>query len=234
MGCINTIVPFVLLTWGQQFVPSSLAAVLSSSTPLFVVPLVALVSKSERITLPILIGTGLGYAGVIGMLSVQTDDRESIAITGSLAIVSSSVVYAVANLVSRHLLVEREHSALTLAFVQSAFATLILAPLALLLDHGGDTVALESMASLIWLGMLGSGLCYVLYFELLRVWGSVRTSMNTFVQPIVAVVLGVSLLGEAYTIDSALAGIVTVIGVGIVSIARYSDGELASQSETGI
>jgi drug/metabolite transporter (DMT)-like permease len=87
------------------------------------------------------------------------------------------------------------------ALFQVTFAAAIVIPIALLVDRPFATVTLEpsSIAAVLWLGLLGSGLAYIAYFTVLRAWGATRTSMVAYLLPVVGIVLGAVVLNDPVT-----------------------------------
>jgi drug/metabolite transporter (DMT)-like permease len=94
----------------------------------------------------------------------------------------------------------------------------ITATIALLLEHPLDSrPAPDAVFAVVWLGLLGSGLAYVLYFRLLSRWGATRTSMVAYLLPIVGIVLGFLVLGEPIDARLILGTVLVVAGVGLVN-----------------
>jgi drug/metabolite transporter (DMT)-like permease len=227
LALVNVTVPFTLLTWGQQFVNTSLTAVLSSATPLLVFAITSVTERDERFSWLRLLGTLTAFAG-IAVLSYGTaaDPSGTFSTIGVLAILGSSVVFAAGNVLSRR--ITRTQPALVVAFVQSVASCLLEIPLVTLTgDWHYHPAGWEPIVAMLWLGIVGSALTYVIYFHLIRVWGSTRTSLNTYLQPIVGVGLGVLVLGEAISTQTLMA--MGVVGCGVAlflwGTARQSRGD---------
>jgi drug/metabolite transporter (DMT)-like permease len=100
-GLLNNVVPFTLIVWGQQHIPSGLAGILNSSTAVFTVLLASLVFADERLTLRKATGVGLGFVGVsltVGVSTLASFDPYSL---GQLAVIGATLSYAVAGMVGR-------------------------------------------------------------------------------------------------------------------------------------
>jgi drug/metabolite transporter (DMT)-like permease len=93
------------------------------------------------------------------------------------------------------------------------FALLIVGALAIVLERPWETATPDAEAwfSVIWLGILGSGMAYLAYFRLLGRWGATRTSLVAYLLPVVGIVLGYLVLQEPIDV-SLLAGTALVIG----------------------
>lgn len=224
MGLFNNSLAFVLIPWGEQYIPSSLAAILNSTVPLFTIVLAHFVVADERLTNRRVGGLVIGFSGVVALMAPQSggsgSDLSNLdSLLGSLAIVVASVCYAIATVIGRRNL-RGEQPVLTSA-TQVSFGALWLLPLALL---SGDLSSLSSVspfiwASMLWLGAVGSGLAYLLYFMLLREVGATQVVVVTYVLPFIGVALGVLLLNEPLTwsmiagLGLILAGLIAINGV---------------------
>lgn len=214
LALVNITIPFTMITWGQQYVSSSLTSVLSSTTPLFVFALTSLSGRDEKFSILRLIGTCGAFAGIAVLSLGAGGGQDKFSVGGVLMVLGSSVVYAFGNIFSRK--VTRTHPALTVACLQSAIGCLLEIPIVTV--SGGWTVTHDGalpVLALIWLGVMGSGLTYLLYFHFIRTWGSTRTAMNTYFQPAVGVLLGVLILGEAFTAPMVLGLFLTAAGVAV-------------------
>jgi drug/metabolite transporter (DMT)-like permease len=216
LGLTNTALPFVLISWGEQTIDSAMASILNSSVPLFTLVIAHFALKDERITVDRGLGLLIGLLGV-GVLVGKDLDLNSLGGQGAgqLAVLAAAVCYAGSAVFARKILRD-------VHFIVQAAIPLI----------GGDIVIwlaaarLESPLSLpqlpltwtalAWLGLLGSCLAYLLYYYLLTTIGPTRSTMVTYLFPIVGVILGVLFLQEQIGWrllaggSLVLAGIVTV------------------------
>ena len=101
LGVIGNAVPFSLITWGQQTVPSGLAAILNASTSVFGVLVAAVFFHDERLTPRKLIGVALGFAGVATAIGMQALTRLDLTALGQLALVAASLSYAFTGIVGK-------------------------------------------------------------------------------------------------------------------------------------
>lgn len=224
MGLFNNSLAFVLIPWGEQYISSSLAAILNSTVPLFTIVLAHFFVADERLTNRRVGGLVIGFSGVVVLMAPQSAGSGSDlgnldSLLGSLAIVVASVCYAIATVIGRRNL-RGEQPVLTSA-TQVSFGALWLLPLVLL---SGGLPALANVspfiwASMLWLGAVGSGLAYLLYFMLLREVGATQVVVVTYVLPFIGVALGVILLNEPLTwsmiagLGLILAGLIAINGV---------------------
>ena len=228
MAVLNIVVPFWLITFGEQTVNSSLASILNATVPLFTIILAASFLHDEPITVNRLVGLVVGFAGVVLLTSRGMGAATPGGGIGELALIGSSVSYAAGNVYARRNM--RGVAPLAVAVCQVGIAFLITTILAFAIeDPLSATLTPTAIFAVIWLGLLGSGLAYLVFFRMLSRWGSTRTSLVAYVLPIWGIALGVLVLQE--TIDTAvLAGTVLIIGgVALVS-ARYGARRLFGRS----
>jgi drug/metabolite transporter (DMT)-like permease len=219
MALINITIPFALITWAEQSVDSALAAILNSSVPLFVIVIAPLFLPDEPIRLNGVVGLAVGFIGVVllvspGLMSATGD------LAGSVALLGSSLAYALGNVYSRRNV--RGLPPLVPAVFQVTFAFLIVGVIALVVERPWETVRPDPAAwfSVIWLGVFGSGLAYMLYFRLLGRWGATRTALVAYLLPIYGIVLGFLVLQEHIDITLILGTALIIAGVAIVNSPR--------------
>ena len=229
VGVINVAVPFALITWAEQAIGSALASILQGLTPLFALVFAAIVLHDEPITINKLGGLVVGFAGaaiILGRHLAPAPGADPTAeLLGELALVLSCVSNAASGVFLRRTigtrpLVDdpatgpRALRPAEIALPQNTVGFVITAALALLLESGSGFPApasAEAWVSVIWLGLVGSAIAYLLFFRLLNAWGVYRTSLITYAMPVVGIFLGVLVLEE--TIDlQTLAGTAMVIG----------------------
>lgn len=224
LALVNIVVPFTLITWGEQSIESALASILNSTVPLFTIVLAALVLHDEPITVNRLVGLAVGFAGVVILTSRNLGSAAGGNPVGELAILGSSLSYACGNVYARRMV--HGLRPMVPAFFQVSIAFLVTATLALLTERPfGLSLRADALFAVGWLGVFGSGFAYLVFFRLLRSWGSTRTSLVAYVLPIVGIVLGFVVLGE--TIDARiLAGTALIVGGVALVNSRYGTRRL--------
>ncbi len=217
MGVFNLVVPFLLITWGETKIDSSLASILNAATPLFVIIIAHFWLHDEKITGARLGGLLLGFAGVV-VLVLQNLKPETMQgdILGELAVLLATVSYAVALIFSRRYLRG------TKPVVQSTMILVMATALMWIIMPAADRplvfpVTPLTWIAVIWLGMLGLCVAYLLFFHLNNVWGPTRASLVTYVFPVVGVVLGIVFLSEPLTWNMIVGSILVVGGIGVVN-----------------
>ncbi|MGA2111470.1 MAG: DMT family transporter [Anaerolineales bacterium] len=218
LGIVNTAIPFVLISWGEERIPSALAAVLNGTTPLFTIVIAHLFLPDDRITVARAAGLAVGFAGVIVLLS-----RDLGAATLRASWLAQGAVLLAAVFYAGSAVFARSHFRGVSPIVH-AFLPLVAADAAvwLLLPVVEAPVRLPTLPitwlALAWLGLLGSCLAYLLYYYLIHAWGPTRATVVTYVFPVVGLVLGILFLHE--TADwRLLGGSALIVGsIGLINL----------------
>ena len=217
MGFFSVALPFLLITWAEQSVDSSLAAVLTGAVPLFVIPFAAILLPSEKITLNAVIGIAIGLVGVAVVVGFNPASLVGTELVAQLALIGAAASYALGGVYARRNV--QGLRPMIPAFFQVLFALVMTAIPAILLERPWEgPLTTSAIFAVIWLGLLGSGAAYLIFFRLLRSWGATRTSLVAYLLPIWGLVLGAIVLSEP--IDARLiAGTALVIaGIGLVNM----------------
>jgi drug/metabolite transporter (DMT)-like permease len=215
LGAINIALPFSLITFAETSVDSSLASVINSAVPLFVIVIAAMSLPGEAITLNRLAGLVVGFVGVAILVGFDIAKLLSGGAVGELALLGATISYAIGNVYAkRHVHGLRP---MIPAVFQVFFGLLITGTLAFVTEHpmAVDWTP-ESLLAVAWLGLLGSGLAYLSYFRILQHWGATRTSLVAYLLPIYGIALGSLVLHEPIAL-SMLVGTALIIG-GIVLV----------------
>jgi drug/metabolite transporter (DMT)-like permease len=197
--------PTFLTAWGEQHVSSSAAGILTATDPLFTALLALWLIRSEVPDRRRLAGLVIGFAGVVALLGV--DFRGSAAqLLGSGAVLLSALGYAGAALLYRRWLADEPALAVTaLMTVLSSLAFAVPAGL----DLPRQVPPAASILAVATLGIVNTGVAYWLFYLLIDEAGAATASVITYVMPVVALFLGVGLLGEKLTIG-AVAGLILI------------------------
>jgi drug/metabolite transporter (DMT)-like permease len=224
----GNVVPWTLLAWAQQYITSALAAVLNAATPLFTAILAAL-ALSERLRPVQIAGLMTGIAGVIMAAGLGASDLHGSSLPGALGVVGVTACYGIAWVyMRRHLLGLQPMVA---AAGQLTLGAVMLAPLALattIVD--GISLTPSRAGAILMLGVFGTGIAYVLTYAIVAELGATKASLVTYLVPVVAVVVGVAVLGEPFEWRLVLGGVLTIGGVAAVTLGRHLGA--AAQADT--
>ena len=216
MAIINITIPFLLITWAEASVESSLAAILTSPVPLFAIVLSALFLTDEPIRVNGLVGLLVGFVGVVIVTSPGlTGDKSSL--TGELALLGAAFSYAAGAVYSR-----RNVRGLP-PMIPAVFQVTLRG------DHRHDPRGRlrapvdrdagrrgRSSRSCGW-ASLGSGVAYLLVFRLFSHWGATRTTLVAYLLPVVGIVLGYLVLDEPIDGRLILGTALIIAGVFLVN-----------------
>ncbi|MFQ5407694.1 MAG: DMT family transporter [Anaerolineales bacterium] len=218
LGMINPAIPFVLIAWGEQRIASGLAAVLNSTMPLFVLILAHFLLQDERMSLRKSLGLAVGFGGVfvIVMRSPNVNETSS-TFFGYLAVLLATFSYAFGAVYVRRYLRDISPVVQTACMLLVAEVLLWVAVAVFETPHVWPSLR-DTWISIVWLGILGTTVGYLMFFYLIREWGATRSSLVTYVLPVIGLVLGIVFLGES--IDARLWVGTTLVLCGIVIVNR--------------
>jgi drug/metabolite transporter (DMT)-like permease len=200
-------VPFLLIAAGEDRVASSLAAILIAAMPLMVALLAVWLSPQDRPTGLRLVGLVVGFGGVVALLGVDVAGRPG-ELLGAVLILVATLGYASATIIVNRRLADLDPLGPIAASL--VLATLGLVPAVLVTPPGGVPPG-DALGALAVLGFVCTALGLVLFFRLIVEAGPSRASVITYVNPLVAVVLGVLVLDERLGAMSAV-GLVAILG----------------------
>jgi drug/metabolite transporter (DMT)-like permease len=215
MGAINNVVPFSLILSGQTQIASGLASILNATTPLWTILIAHAFTADERMTANRLAGVLVGLAGVTVMIGPSLLGGLGLNLVAQLAVVGAAVSYGFAGVYGRRF---RGQPPLQIAAGQLTASTLMLAPLALAVDQPW-TFSLpgwEVWVALAGLGLVCSALAYTIFFRLLASAGATNLALVTLLVPVVAILLGTTILGESLELRHL--GGMALIGAGLAAI----------------
>ena len=217
LGALNMVIPMALISWGQQFIPSGMASILNATVPLFTIVLAAALLADEYITPAKISGLALGFAGVVVLASPNltaagADEDAAAAVAGMAAVAAAGFFYALASVYVRRRItgmpiVEQPDGStraplpVEIALGTTASALLMITVLAVLFERpeGGLITVPQTVGAwvgVVWLGALGTGVAYLIFYRLIARWGATRTTLVTYVIPLVAIVVGYIFLDE--------------------------------------
>jgi drug/metabolite transporter (DMT)-like permease len=200
-------VPFLLIAAGEQHIASSLAAILIASMPLMVALLSVRLSPEDRPTGLRLVGLVIGFGGVVALLGVDVAGRPG-ELLGAVLVLVATLGYATAPIIVNRRLADLDPLGPIAASL--AMATLLLTP-AVLVSPPDEVPPGDALAALAVLGVVCTALGLVLFFQLIVEAGPSRASVITYVNPLVAVVLGVVVLDERVGAMSVV-GLLAILG----------------------
>ena len=216
----NSIGAWTVLAWGQQFVGAGLASVLNSTSPIFVILMIACVTRHEGLGGRKLLGAAIGVIGVVLVVGVDVLDGLGEQVAGQVACLIGAALYAGAAIYGKrfgHL------SAVTTAAGTMIWASAVLVPAALILERPWTlSPSFAAIAATFVLSVLCTGLALLIYFRLVRTLGSMGVASQSYLRAGVGVILGMVFLGETFTVPIALGLVIAVAGVVLINLPQRS------------
>ena len=206
-------IPFALFAFGETKVSSAVAGISNSTTPLWVMVVSLAILPGERPTRQRVLGLFMGFAGVLVVLGPWRDLGGQLA--GYLACFAAAACYGLAYPYTRRVLTDRPESGVALSAAQVLLGTLQLVPFVAATTSPPDSYPVDAVLSLVALGAGGTGIAYVLNYDLIRRAGAQVASTVTYVVPLFAVVLGVVVLGERLSWNQPVGAAVVLAGVAL-------------------
>ncbi len=199
-------IPFLLISMGEQHIASSLAGLLIAALPLFVALLALRFDAAERVSGLRLLGLALGIGGVAALLGIDIGG-DNVQLLGAGMVLLATLSYAASTLLIKRAFADA--SMLGVVTVATTIASVVLAPFAVALTPS-RMPSLGVVLALVALGVLCTAAALMLYFALIVEAGPSRASVITYLNPAVAVALGVAVLGEPLT-AAVIAGFLLII-----------------------
>ena len=221
LGVFNNAVPFWLFGFAEKSIDTGLTAIIQASAPLFTVILASWIDRTQRVTGARLVGLFVGFVGVVLLIGLQSGGD----LVAAFAVIGVALCYAFSVLFAGR--TTRGVSALHVSFGQLAFASLLLAPLGLA-QLPQEVPSTHVLLAMLALGVLGSGVAYLLYFTIIASAGASKAILVTYLVPAFALVYGALALDEPIT-ASGLAGLTLILtGTALATgLARMRAASLA-------
>lgn len=194
-GAVEMAGPFLLLGYAEQTLSSGLTGLLVATVPLFAA-LIAVLGGNRQVLKPLrMAGLLMGFAGVVVIVSGPGLDAGTIAFIAIAAVLLCALLYAIAPFIVAGKL--QDVPSLGSITVSLLAVGIFYTPIAFLTQH--EVPSTRSTVSLVLLGVLCTALAFIGFFALIREVGPVRAPLFTYVNPVVAIILGVIILGEELT-----------------------------------
>ena len=220
MACLNTVLPYFLIAWGEQYVEAGIAALLMGSGPLFALLISHLTTHDDRLSGPKLLGVALGFAGVmtiVGTSALQGLGRD---LLGQIAIFSANLCYVISGAMIRYIRGVRLEAMAATNLVCGFVLCLPLIPIYGLPPLRG--LGTEAVLAITWLGVVVTGVTYVMRFHITRSVGYSFMALASYAVPVSGVVLAALWLGETLSARVIIALVLIISGFATARIRRRS------------
>ncbi len=213
IGMINLVIPFFLIAYGVQKVQSNLAAILMASTPLSATVLAHLFTKNEKINLIKILGVLVGFSGIVFLFSDNILINEN-NFTYALLILVGSTFYVIGGLLTLKVSDKKNENVTASILI---WGTLFLIPITAFTEKPWNlNPSIDSTISLVYLGVVATGLAWLLRFKILKNNGLVFQAQVAYLIPIFGIILGYIFLKELITPKVLIALLAVIIGIYLV------------------
>ena len=215
-ACLNSVIPWTLIAWGERLVDAGLATILNSAAPIFTFLLTALVTQHEAATPRKLFGVIAGMAGICLIVGVDAFHGLGRGLLAEVAIVAATLCYAGAAIFGRGF---RGLDPMAPAAGSLVAGAAILIPLSLAVEEPWTLApSANSILALLGLAVFSTAAAFVIYFRLIQMLGSVGTTAQAYLRVPIGVAIGVAFLGERLS-PTAWVGLACVVaGVAAMTI----------------
>ena len=219
LGLTNIAIPWLLISWAEKFIDSGTAAILNGTVPLFTIFLSPIFVSDDKISAAKVIGLVVGFLGVVVLMSPGIQENPSSNLLGQAASLVGALFYSVSIIFSRNK--TKGISSQTQSFLQLAVGTVAVWIFAFFIERPFTLPqAPITWLALAWLGVLGSSVGYIIYFHLLHKIGPTRTSMTTFIPPLIGMILGIIFLHEPFYWQALVGAVMILSGIAIVNLIK--------------
>ena len=213
IGMINLVIPFFLIAYGVQKVQSNLAAILMASTPLSATVLAHFFTDNEKINLTKILGVLVGFSGIVFLFSDNILINES-NFTSALLILIGSTFYVVGGLLTLKISNKKNENVTASILI---WGTIFLIPITVFTEKPWNlNPSIDSTISLIYLGVVATGLAWLLRFRILKTNGLVFQAQVAYLIPIFGIILGYIFLKELITPKVLISVVAVIIGIYLV------------------
>jgi drug/metabolite transporter (DMT)-like permease len=215
-ACLNSVIPWTMIAWGERTLDAGLATILNSTSPIFTFFLTLVVSRHEALTSRKLFGVVAGMAGICLIVGVQALAGFGEQLTAQIVTVLAAICYAGAAIFSRGF---KGLDPMAPAAGSLLCGTVVLIPLGLVVEQPWTiTPSMNSLLALLGLAVFSTAAAFVIYFRLIQTLGSVGTTAQAYLRVPIGVALGVLFLGEQLTSTAWIGLACVVTGVAAMTI----------------
>lgn len=215
LGLTNIAVPFFLISWGQKSIDSGVASILDATVPLFTILVAHFLLHDDKMTTAKVFGLLTGFAGVVVLMSKDIGASNS-SLWGQLAVIAACIFYAASSIIAR--VYTEDTPAILRGLSPLVSAAVVMIPSAFIFEAPLKIPTLPiTWVALLWMGVLGSGLAFIMLFHLIHEIGPTRTTMVTYLFPLGGVTLGVIFLNETLTWQIVTGAVLIISSLAIAN-----------------
>src|SRR5436190_2855044 len=217
-ACLNSVIPWTLIAWGERYVDAGLTTILNSASPIFTFLFTAVITRHEAVTPRKLFGVVAGMAGICLIVGVDAFAGIGHGLVAEIAIVAATICYACAAIFSRGF---KDLDPMAPAAGSLIAGAAILIPVSLIVEQPWTvTPSTNSLLALAGLAVFSTAAAFVIYFRLIHTLGSVSTTAQAYLRVPIGVLLSVVLLGESLSSTAWIGLACVVAGVAAMTIPQ--------------
>jgi len=227
-ACLNSVIPWTMIAWGERTLDAGLATILNSTSPIFTFFLTLAISRHEALTTRKLFGVVAGMAGICLIVGVQALAGFGEQLTAQIVTVLAAVCYAGAAIFSRGF---KGLDPMAPAAGSLLCGAAVLIPLGLVVEQPWTiTPSANALLALLGLAVFSTAAAFVIYFRLIQTLGSVGTTAQAYLRVPIGVALGVLFLGEHLSPTAWIGLACVVVGVAAMTIPARSPVRLTKNA----
>ena len=219
MGVFANVIPFILFSWGEQFIDSALAGIINGSVPVFVAIIAHFTINTEKFSLQKLLGISMGFLGIIVLVSPDLMQVKTDKMLAIFAIAIACASYAIAAVYAKIKL--GGYAPLVAPAAMHVASTMLMLPL-FIWDRSVTPIVLDPMSvfAVCFLGVFGSVIAYIYYYDVMETYGVTFLSYSTYIIPLFGVLFGVLFLKESLHYTAYFAVLLILGGVFVMNAKK--------------
>jgi drug/metabolite transporter (DMT)-like permease len=224
-ACLNSVIPWTLIAWGERSVDAGLATILNSAAPIFTFLFTALITRHEAVTARKLFGVIAGMAGICLIVGVSALNHVGQQLLAEIAIVIATICYACGAIFSRGF---KGLDPMAPAVGSLLCGAAMLIPLSLVYERPWTLApSAASLSALLALAVFSTAAAFVIYFRLIQTLGSVGTTAQAYLRVPIGVLFSVALLGETLAPTAWVGLACVVLGVAAMTVPARTARKIA-------
>ncbi|NKX56551.1 DMT family transporter [Arthrobacter sp. E918] len=219
LAITNLVMPYLLLSWAQQYITSSLASVYNATTPIMTVIWAALIFGIERLRIIQVVGLMLGIVGVSVIMAPWQSGDVRADFWGSAACLLATASFGFSFAYIRKFVQPEELPGASLSVLMTCIAAVIMLVLTPVVALSPVQLDWAVVTAIIVLGVFGSGLAVLWSLNVIRGWGASVASSSLYLAPVIGIVLGVLVLGETISWNQLTGAAITLLALVFIQPA---------------
>jgi len=193
ISIFDAVIPFYLMNWGQQHVSSGIASIVVSTSPIFVLFFSGLFLSGKHWNLPMVISVLTGFCGIV--ILVLPGGHNNSSMSGELSLLGAALSFAIAVILLKKL--PADNQVKSIRNILASAALIMILPTCIIDKPWTLTYNTSAIISVCFLGMICSGLAYLIYLRLVHMVSPTFASLCGYLIPVVGVILGITFEQEA-------------------------------------